>query len=279
MGARVRHRLAIFLGAVVALILAALAWGLLAGPGEEPATAAGADSGRSPHDGPASGADPGQSPAALAASRLLPDLQVLMPSGLYIADERATGGGRRLKFTTTIWNAGPGPLEVRGHEDPATGALRAVQVFHALEGEVLGGELVGLFEFEHRHGHLHLAGFARYELWSLTPDDDLLEPVALNDKIGFCLMDNIVVDESLVDEAWGPYPADCLGDVQGISPGFGDIYVAQLFEQDLVLGDLPDGRYALINIANPDGAIEELRVDNNSALTYVRIGGNSVWQE
>lgn len=266
----------------MALVLAALAWRSLTGPSEQPATAASAaeaDSGRWLRDGPAAGADPGRAAAALAASRLLPDLQVLVPSGLYIADERATGGDRRLKFTTTIWNAGPGPLEVRGHEDPANGALRAMQVFHTFEGEVLEGELVGLFEFEHRHGHLHLAGFARYELWSLTPDDGLLELVALNDKVGFCLMDNVVVDESLVDETWGPYPADCLGDVQGIAPGFGDIYVAQLFEQDLVLDDLPDGRYALINIANPDGDIEELRVDNNSALTYVSIAGNSVWQE
>lgn len=267
----------------MALLLAALAWGLLAGPDGESVTPAGPDAERPPQSGSVAGAGPSESPDALAdalaARRLLPDLQVLEPSGLYIADERSAGGDRRLKFTTTIWNAGPGPLEVRGHEDPMTGALTAMQVFHTLEGDVLEGELIGLFEFEHRHGHLHMAGFARYELWSLTPDDGLLELVALNDKIGFCLMDNIVVDESLVDEAWGPYPADCLGDVQGISPGFGDIYVAQLFEQDLVLDGLPDGRYALVNIANPDGDIEELRADNNSALTYVRISGNSVWQE
>lgn len=216
---------------------------------------------------------------ALSARRLLPDLQVLQPNGLYLVDERAAGGDRRLKFATTVWNSGRGPLEVRGHDDPASGELTAVQVFHTPDGDRVEGDLVGLFEYEHRHGHLHLAAFARYELWSLAPDGAMLELVAVNDKIGFCLMDNLVVDETLVDDVWIPYPPDCEGDVQGISPGFGDIYVAELFEQDLVLNDLPDGRYALINVVNPEGRVEELRSDNNRSLAYVRLSGDFVWRE
>ena len=225
-------------------------------------------------------AEPQSAPAAAPpANRLLPDLQVLEPSGLYLVDERASGGDRRLKFATTVWNAGPGPLEVQGRDDPVTGELTAVQVFHTSDGDVAEGDPVGLFEYEHRHGHLHLAALARYELWSVAPDGALLELVAANEKVGFCLMDNLVVDEALVDDARTPYPPDCEGDVQGISPGFGDIYVAELFEQDLVLDDLRDGRYALINVANAEERIEEARTDNNTSLAYVRINGDLVWRE
>lgn len=216
---------------------------------------------------------------ALAARPSLPDLRVLEPSGLYLVDETASGGARRLKFTTTIWNAGPGPLEVRGHEDPATGELVVYQTLHTPSGDVVPGDQVGTFQFDHRHGHLHLAAFARYELWSLTEDGELDQVVARNDKVGFCLMDNVVVDEELVDETRGVYPVDCRGDVQGISPGYGDVYVAQLYEQDLVIDGLPDGRYALVNVANPDGAVAEASTENNAAMVYVRLSAGSVWAE
>lgn len=214
---------------------------------------------------------------ALVARPLLPDLRVLEPSGLHIVDQTDGGGDRRLKFTTTIWNAGPGPLEVRGHEDADSGELSVYQTFHTRAGDVVEGGPVGTFQFDHRHGHLHLAAFARYELWSLTEGGEKDELVAENAKVGFCLMDNVVVDEDLVDETKGVYPVNCRGEIQGISPGYGDVYAAQLYEQDLVIDGLPDGRYALVNIANPAGEIAELRTDNNRAVAHVRIAGRSAW--
>lgn len=258
-------------GGALLLLVGALAWRSLAGPAEAPVQEAGLS-----EEPVAITARPF---AAFAAHRLLPDLRVLEPSGFYVVDERGSGGDVRLKFTTTIWNAGPGPLEVRGREDAVSGRVFARQVFHTPEGNLLDGDVIGELEFEHRHGHLHLAAFARYELWSLTADGRLLELVAVNDKVGFCLMDNIVVDAVIVADAAPTYSTDCLGDVQGISPGYGDIYVAQLAEQDLVITDLPDGRYLLFNIANPGGIVQELSSDNNSAAVRLRITGDSVWQE
>ncbi len=122
-----------------------------------------------------------------------------------------------------------------------------------------------------------MADFARYELWTVAEDGSLLELVALNDKVGFCLMDNVLIDEKLtIGDGEPKYPIDCGGDVQGISPGYGDIYVAQLYEQDLVITDLPDGRYALINIVNPGGVIVETTTENNSAMVYLVLEGDEV---
>lgn len=214
--------------------------------------------------------------APSAMQPLLPDLRVLEPSGLYIVPAEG-GDERRLKFATVLWNAGPGLLEVHGSEDPSTGQLSVQQVLYGPTGLQIPGGTVGVFNFEHRHGHLHLSDFASYELWSADEDGNLLDLVAVNDKVGFCLMDNVLIDAELtIGDGEPKYPLECSGDVQGISPGYGDIYVAQLFEQDLVITGLPDGRYALINTVNPQGVIIETTTENNSAMVYLVLEGDEV---
>ncbi len=225
-----------------------------------------------PFGGPGVAAQPAAPPAPLP---VLPDLRVLPPSSLYIVAASDTSE-RRLKFTTTIWNAGPGLLEVRGAEDPATGELTVRQVLYSADGREVPGDAVGTFDFEHRHGHLHLSGFARYELWTVAPDGALVELVAVNEKVGFCLMDNVLLDRELAVSAEPRYPIDCEGDVQGISPGYGDVYAAQLYEQDVVVTGLPDGRYALVNVANPEGVISEATLENNRSVVYLVLEGDSV---
>jgi len=190
----------------------------------------------------------------------VPDLEVLPPADFYVADTRAEGGTVRLKFSTTIWNAGEGPMEVWGAADGED--LRVRQVVHVADGSPRPVRPVGGFDFDHRHGHLHLTAFARYELWRLeggTP----AALVAENDKVGFCLMDNLVVDEALAAE--DPTYGGCDADVQGISPGWGDLYVAQLYEQDIVIEGLPDGPYRVVNIANPGGDLAEASHANNAS--------------
>lgn len=213
--------------------------------------------------------DSGRDPARLDLQ--LPDLRVRPPSGMHIVDERSEGGPVRLKFTTLIWNASAGPLEVRGDPDDAEGGLEVEQYAIDAQGTWHALGAVGRFDFEHRHGHLHLEGFADYELWSLPngPTGQPGERIAENVKIGFCLMDNVVVDETLaVGEA--AY-LGCEAEVQGISPGYGDLYVAKLYEQDIDITDVPDGRYRLVNIANPDGVLHEADPANNAAHADVEL--------
>jgi hypothetical protein len=207
---------------------------------------------------------------------LLPDLRVMPPADLTILGSRAAGN-LRLKFTTVVWNDGDGPLEVRGAHDESTGVLHVTQSVHLENGEVVPGPPVGTFDFEHRHGHLHLQGFARYELWSIGDDGQTLALEAVNPKVGFCLMDNLPIDHDRVPAE--PVYTGCVAEVQGISAGYGDLYAAELFEQDLNVSHLPDGRYRLVNVANPDGVIRERDTRNNAAAVELVLADGTVARE
>lgn len=148
---------------------------------------------------------------------LAPDLRMLPPSDLYIVDDRDDGGTIRLTFTSVVWNAGDGPMEIRGTPD-ASEVLRVRQLVHRRSG---------------------------------PPRDARVS----------------------ADEV---YDDGCDAGVQGISPGWGDRYVSQLDEQDLVIGGVPDGRYRLVNIANPQGVLAEARLDNNVGSVDIVLAGSSV---
>lgn len=225
----------------------------------------------------------GRTPARRRASRTpqrgdaprLPNLRTFDPEDVHVVGSRAAGD-LRLKFGTTIWNAGAGPLETRGAKNPETEALEVYQFFRTVGGGMTRGPRVGTFNYSHRHGHLHLAAFARYELWSLDEAGQPRERVALNDKVGFCLMDISSVDTSLPNAAQAPLYAGCRADVQGISVGYGDEYVAQLHEQDLDISGLPDGTYTLVTTANPEAALTESDYTDNTASVRLRLEGDAV---
>ncbi len=205
-----------------------------------------------------------------------PDLQILEPYDIHTVGSQV-GGDLRLKFGTTIWNAGPGPLETRGAENSTTKQLEVYQYLYPRGGgEARQGRRIGTFDYNHRHGHLHLQTFARYQLWSLGPRGGLKEPVATNAKVGFCLMDIKPIDGARPNAAAAPVYAGCRADVQGISVGYGDEYVAQLLEQDLDITGLPDGNYALVTVANPDREIDEARYGNNTAVVMIALEGGAL---
>lgn len=223
--------------------------------------------------------------AAMDENVLLPDLEILLPEDLHVIGSRAEGD-LRLKFTTTIWNAGNGPVEVRGAEN-ARGDFEVFQFFHeatatpqelvhalgeihasASQTNIMRGPHVGTFNYEHRHGHLHLSTFAHYQLWSVDENGNKVELMVENPKVGFCLMDINVVDPTRAGER---VYSGCRADIQGISVGYGDEYLAQLREQDLNISNVPDGKYALVNIANPGLAIMESNYDNNAATVYLAL--------
>lgn len=216
----------------------------------------------------------GAAPAAQEPGGIaLPNLRVLPPDDLYLVDERPDGP-LRLKFTTVIWNDGEGPMEVRGDPDAPGAALQVTQYLYDEAGRAHPGPEVGTFDFQHRHGHLHLVDFARYELWSLDAEGRPEQQVAENDKIGFCLMDNRVV----APEAAPPDPVygGCEAEVQGISTGYGDEYLAQLYEQDIDVTGLPEGRYRLVHEANPGGVLREASLDDNDAGVDLYLGEGTV---
>lgn len=209
------------------------------------------------------------------AELLRPNLKISPPNNLYVVGSRITGT-LRLKFGTMIWNAGEGPLETRGATNSTTGKREVHQFFRTAGGKVTRGPRIGTFNYNHRHGHLHLEAFARYELWSLGESGRTLERVTLNTKVGFCLMDNKAVDTDLRNAARAPIYSGCRADIQGISVGYGDEYVAQLLEQDLDITNLPDGNYTLMTTANPDSRLVETNYADNTASIHIQLKEGSV---
>ena len=206
----------------------------------------------------------------------LPDLEIREPYDIHTVGSR-DDGDLRLKFATMIWNAGTGPLETRGAQNPATGQLEVYQyVYPRGSGAARRGRRIGTFDYNHRHGHLHLQTFARYQLWSLDARGNPDEVVASNSKVGFCLMDITPIDLERPNAAAAPAYTGCRAEVQGISVGYGDEYVAQLFEQDLKIADLPDGNYALVTSANPDREINEARYGNNTSVVMIALQGGAL---
>ncbi len=223
--------------------------------------------------------------ASVPPTRFLPDLRPVIPKDVYTVGSRAEGD-LRLKFDTTIWNAGSGPLETRGSRNPETDTLEVYQFVYQQTPEgrrAVRTRPVGTFDYNHRHGHLHFDEFAHYALWSLDARGNRKTRLADNAKVGFCLMDikdmgsgKTHLQSGRMGKPGGPVYAGCREDIQGVSVGWGDEYLALLYEQDLKLTGVPDGEYDLVVTTNPERRLEELDYSNNTAVVGVRLQGGKV---
>jgi lysyl oxidase len=215
-------------------------------------------------------------PAALAAggsapaeAPLLPDLDQETPSGLVLTKARS---GWRLGFDSAVRNIGAGPLIIDGDRPTSVETMTAEQVVvheGGLRTVVTGvGRLRYVRSRDHRHWHL--LGFDRYELRRANSD----EPVVADRKSGFCLGDRYPVSTRVVPAkpAKPVFRTRCglgqsgLASVrEGISPGYGDDYAANLEGQYLPLNGLRPGRYLLVHRVNVDHRIRESAYDNNAS--------------
>ena len=183
-------------------------------------------------------------------------------------------GARLLHFSTDVMNTGPGPLQVLGTLDEATGVTAATQVIETRDyGQV--ERIVGELAMNDEHGHWHLDDFAEYELWTHTTAGVLDELITTSGKVTFCPIDEFPLDpeDSTVPEpVYGP----CDPHAQGISSGWGETYEAWLPGQMLDITGLPDGRYALRTFLDPDNLLMESDETNNVYVMYLVIEGNDV---
>jgi hypothetical protein len=233
-----------------------------------------------PHDGevyPLRAEDDDRTEAAL----LLPDLRTLPPTDLHLQIFNDTEV-RRLRFSNTIWNAGPGDLELLGEPAPNTGDVRVEQFIKHRRGEPVKRS-TGQFYYNFEHGHWHWEGFAIYEIWSLTPSGQLGELLAYSDKVGYCLID-IETYSSFTGEEPPTHtepPAarqfsGCSTTRQGLSAGWTDTYRDHLPGQHVDISHLHDGVYALRSLVDPEGVILELDDTNNAAIVYFRLQGEQI---
>lgn len=135
-----------------------------------------------------------------------------------------------LRFSTTHWNQGAGPLQIRGATetgpcppellDQGTLCTFAKQEVLDASGDVVSAFDAGISIFHIEHNHWHQADVAKFELHAGALSGPV---VAENTKVTFCLID-YDSDPAFVSGRSERAYFDCNGVFQGISVGWGDEY-------------------------------------------------------
>lgn len=212
-------------------------------------------------------------PALFDPDLLLPDLQVAPLAEAYIVF--GPGRARTLRFPGTFINRGDGPLEFIGVPDDQTHTVNAIQHIYKKDGS-REEKHVGNFFFLDSHSHWHFENFVEFELYGLKNNDELDQKLVGTGKMTFCVHDFAPLAETLPGKPTEPAYPLCVSELQGISVGWADTYVADIEGQELDITDLADGIYGFRSIADPDNRILEKNEDNNVSVSYLEIAGNRV---
>ncbi|HVF75724.1 MAG TPA: lysyl oxidase family protein [Acidimicrobiales bacterium] len=133
-------------------------------------------------------------------------------------------------------------------------------------------EQVGGFTWHDEHTHFHYEDFADYELRRFTrrglPDFSRRGLIAVSEKVSFCLIDSTAVRP---DASPVRFYNVCNPVRQGISPGYADIYSADLEGQNFRLPGIADGDYALVVTMDPSNRLHESNDRNNRVVVRIRI--------
>lgn len=221
-----------------------------------------------------------QYPEKYRAPVLLPDLQTLAPSDLRLEE---VAGKKFVRFANTIWNRGPGLLELRGAYNREAGTISVTQNIYREDGHLVERQ-AGEFEFHAIHGHWHWEAFSLYQVWSVRPDGGLDRPVTMSEKVGYCLRDiaphDVFLAGEIANQAQNPVPrpgyTSCYWARQGLSVGWQDTYRAHVSGQRVDITHLPDGLYAIMSTVDPEDIIREGENSNNSAVIYFSIQGDRI---
>jgi hypothetical protein len=206
-------------------------------------------------------------PGTAAAQTALPPNMV--PLGAFDTTLTTDAGGRStLRFSTTSWNSGDGPLELAaGEVETGSGKLRVYQVVYQSSGDPVL-RFAGAFEYHPAHDHMH---FNDYALYTLQPVDAPGGSSRTGAKTTFCLMDNTAINLKLPGAPRGGFYTDCGRDLQGISVGWGDTYGAELAGQEIDFTGNADGIYQLKIELDPRKVLVETNEDDNVSCVLLSI--------
>ena len=207
---------------------------------------------------------------------ILPDL-VTLPMFDFLVGTEEDSRVEQLRFSTTIANAGAGPLHVDARRDDGSDEdWRVVQWFTEPTGGNTGVVTDANLVFGgHGHEHWHLRFGAAYRLYPAESESE----IASQTKAGYCFFDQIRLDPEIPGA-----PAERLFQVQscgtkgstavelGMSVGWSDPYFWQLEDQSVEITGLADGRYRLTAFADPDGFLRESDETNNETWADIEIG-------
>lgn len=219
---------------------------------------------------------------ATTQPQVLSDNEVLYGCDPY---ELSAGARRCLRFDTAVVNTGVGALELRYAGTGLVESLRAVQRINRSDGSYVDRS-AGSFYFDPAHQHFHYRDFALSSLWRSDADGKRLgpRPVAQGHKDGFCLED-LDAYSAAASSAVYTYPTACypiarpdgsIVQVNGISPGWLDVYDEALTNQSIEISGVPDGYYLLQITVDPN---HTLMLDPRSRLSSwerIRLCGGQV---
>jgi hypothetical protein len=219
--------------------------------------------------------------AQAAATPLLPDLVQKLPAN--VGPDHMSDGHWAVSFDSEVINRGAGPFEARG-VGPGFADMTASQWVKMSDGSAMQNlGVIGHLHYETAfdHQHWHFEPFDHYELRHL---DGTL--VGNDVKQGFCLGDGI--PEGGSNPHYG-FTSDTDGNcdqghpedtswTEGVSPGFGDEYKANLEGQDIPIDPttVPNGDYLVVHRVNENsdgspGPVHESSFTNNVSTVTVHI--------
>jgi hypothetical protein len=147
--------------------------------------------------------------ATVSAQEVLERKPNLQP---FPADKLALVGGTTLLFSTTSWNNGSGPLELRAGETGSAGQNVYQRVYLSDGG--FYDRLAGTFEWHPEHNHFH---FQDYALYTLQPVNAPGGSQRTSSKTTFCVVDTTRVDTTLPGAPGSAVYTTCGPSVQGMS--------------------------------------------------------------
>ena len=206
--------------------------------------------------GPALSAEP--------ALELQPNLEALPADELRL--ETDAGGRTYLRFSTTTWNSGLGPLElVAGEKDAAKQNI--YQRIHLDDGSYYD-RLAGTFVWHAEHGHFHFEDYALYTLQAANAPG---ASERTSSKTTFCVIDTDRINHRLLGAPKRSVYRTCSSEIQGMSVGWGDTYRYYLAGQSIDVTDLPDGDYELTIEVDPKKRLLETNEADNTSTMLLRI--------
>lgn len=207
---------------------------------------------------------------------LLPDLVPLPAQDLTLEE---SGGRLLLRFSTTYFNQGRGPLELAA--DPETAGTaedlerKVFQRIYRADSK-FREEQIGEFLWHEEHLHYHFADFISYKLEAVDPAGPIPSQSNNESKATYCIRDVSSTNLELQNEApEAKYPT-CNREIQGVSVGWGDTYFYTYSGQFLDITGLASGVYRLSFLVNPENIFEESDTENNLSSALIEIDAENL---
>jgi hypothetical protein len=229
-------------------------------------------------------------PCEVARLRLrCPDLVMSAPSQLHL--DRSTRPGRTLlRATSSINNHGRGPIELRANRH--AGKWRVYQAIYDVSGRAHLARTIAALTFKfvpsqrYAYGPVGAATYwklrnaAGFQLWSVDAGFRAISLVRTGPKVDYCLRDLRRTALGALSPASAVYPGcnrdrGIRRDVLGTSVGWSDVYPYEYPEQWIDVTGLR-GRFAFVQVADPEGLLIESDHRNNLSETFVQLPSGRV---